>query len=215
MEKRKLQTQLTDEELLNLASNSDPLKRNYKSKYLTFISKYNLSPGKHEVFTKALYELFKQDYPDITPEKFTKNLSKFLPTKKSDFTLFLINKNTLDIGKDLEDKLFAGRPVKIKKIRNQRKHIEAFLEHFKLKPGNCSVSLQVFLDLYDSFCYKYKRKKLNDREFRHLLSIYLPEIHIRKLRHFQVHKSLFEVVPSKTIKRIANRSAKKEKTDKT
>jgi hypothetical protein len=209
---KKITTQLSDEELLNLVDSPESYKRPYKSRYLAFISKYNISPGKHEVFTKALFELFKQDNPDISPEKFTRNLSKFLPTKRSDYTLFLINKNTLDIGKDIEEKLFAGRPVSARKVRNQRRHIEAFLEHFKLQPGIVSISLQVFIDIYSKWCYKYKRKKLNPREFRHLLSIYLPEVHIRKLRHFKVHKSLFEVVPQETINRIAKSAKKENKT---
>lgn len=191
----KLLTELSNEELLKLIEKEGPSKRAYNSRYLSFISKYNIQPGESKVLSKALYELFKLDNPDISHEKFTKNLGKYIQKTKRQY--FLINKSLLDIGKELETILFPIHVAKVRKVRNQRKHIEKFLEHFKLSPGNNSVSLQVLLDIYDLWCYKYKRKKLNDREFRHLLSIYLPEIHIKKLRHFKVADTFFETVKIK------------------
>ena len=194
MASNKLLTELSNEELLKLVE-SGPSKRSYNSRYLTFISKYNIQPGESKVLSKALYELFKLDNPDITHQTFTRNLAKYIKKTKRDY--FLINKSVLDIGKELETILFPIRVAKIRKVRNQRRHIEEFLKHFQLSPGNNLVSLQIFLDIYDAWCYKYKRKKLNDREFRHLLSIFLPEVQIKKLVHFNVADSFFKTVKIK------------------
>lgn len=196
MAQKKLPSQLSDEELLDLINNSTgTVKRAYNTPYLNFLSKYNIQPGPTKVLSKTLYQLFKQDYPDINHIKFTRRLSNYIEKSKDGY--FLINKSILEIGRQIEAILFPPHVSNVRKVRNQRKHIEAFLEYFKLKPGDNSVSLQVFLDIYSVYCYKEKKKKLNDREFRHLLSIYLPEVHIRKLRHFKVADSFFTTVKIK------------------
>ncbi len=204
----KLSTELSNEELLNLLETKDlSNKKEYENPYLNFISKYNIQSGTFEVPTKVLLELYQIDHPRVGQTGFTKNLKKYIDWKMNrNILTFLINKNILEISSSVE-KLLKKRKPGNKVVRDRKRHMEAFLETFNLKPGNTSIEVAVLVDLYDRWCYKYKRKKIHNNEFYSLLPIYLPYVN---KKYYKVHDDLFKVVSLETIKRITNRNAKKE-----
>ncbi len=208
----KLATELTNEELLKLleGQSKTEVKRPLKNTYLNFINKYNLQPGQQRVPTKLLYKLYKIDNPKADQKTFTKNMKKYLDFSSGhhdNVIFFLLNKSLLEVGKSIEDML-TKKPTSKKQVRNRRNHIEDFLKAFNLKPGNNSITVAVLIDLYDRWCYKYKRKKVHISELVNLIQIYIP---IVNKKYYKVHDDLFKVVSLETIKRISNRSNVKEK----
>jgi len=206
--RNKLATELTNEQLLKLLETKTEVKKQYKNPYLTFISKYNIINGKNMVHSDMLFKLFKFDNPKANQATFNYNLKKYLIYEHTNRkgTYYFIEQSVLDIGKSIEDML-KKKPVSKKQVRNRRKHIEDFLKALNLKPGNNSLTMSVLFDLYDSWCYKYKRKKIGIGEFANLIPIYIPVVN---KKYYKVHDDLFKVVSLETIKRISNRNVKEK-----
>lgn len=204
----KLQTELTNEELLKLLETETTNKLTFKNPYLNFISKYNIKTGTFEVPTQVLLELFNVDNPRIGRNSFTKNMKKYIDWKLNRNNLvFLIDKDLLEISKTVEN-LILKKPKAAKIVRNRKRHIEAFLQAYNLKPGDNSVPISILIDLYDRWCYKYKRKKISIGEFQNLIPIYLPLINGK---YYKVHDDLFKIISLETIKSIIRRRANAKK----
>lgn len=203
----KLSTELSNEELLKLLDTKLSNKKQFKNPYLNFISKYNIQSGIFEVTVQVLLQLYNVDHPRVKQQGFTRNFKKYIDWKKNRHQLvFLINKDILEISASVE-KLLEPKNKSAKKTRDRKRHIESFLETFNLKPGNNSIETAVLVDLYDRWCYTYKRKKIHMNEFYGLLPIYLPLVN---KKYYKVHDDLFKVVSLETIKRITKRNAKEK-----
>lgn len=196
---KKLQTELSNDELFDLLQNNEESsKPALKNKYLNFISKYNIQSGTSEVPTSILLELFKFDYPKISSQAFVINMKKYIEWETHrNRTIFFINKSLLEISKSLDD--LINPPSKPKKVRDRKKHIEDYLKYFNLKPGNNSIEPSILFDLYDRWCYKYKRKRITHKEFYAYLKLYLPLVNEK---YHNVHDDLFKIISLKTIKGI-------------
>lgn len=207
---KKLQTELTDEELLKLLEDESvevlgktvPKKQHKLIKVMDFVSKYNIKSGNFKIFTGTLYQLFKLEYPDVTDKSFTYQMRKLVPSEKHRrYTVFFINKDLLDISKSVQHFL-TDKKQQISRKRNLKRHIEGFINFFKLSPGSNAVQFEILADLYDLWTYKTKKKKLKDSTVATLLKLYIPHEKIKERRYFKLDNGIFKVVSERQLKNI-------------
>lgn len=219
MKIKKLPTEIDTQDLLKLLETNSTIelkpikkaKQVFTDKVHSFISKYNIKPGENPVLSKTLYKLFNLEFPEYGIQRFTRRMKYLLPfdtIKKN--TLFLIDKDILDISKSVEKLVFKTNNKVIAKKRNYKRHIEAYIKFFKLSPGQNAISFIILDDLYDRWTYKTKKKKIFG-SLSKLLKMYLPYQMHNKALYFLVNNEIFKVVSKRQLEIIKKSKINEQK----
>jgi hypothetical protein len=169
MRYRKLTTELTEDELIALATSdtkeleTEEMKAS-TSDVVNFISAYAFKNGKNDVLGVLLFELYKKWSEDtVSIIEFYKKLMSFFPRRiKGTAIYFRISSDKINLLEEI-DKLERKKKDR-RKSKRVRKHFERFLTHYNIVSGKDHVEDFVFKFMYDRWCYENKRKPQLSRD---------------------------------------------------
>ena len=161
MERKKLLTEYTDEELLGKVDEPNPnfdYSDNVKhaDNVVEFLSFYNIKHGKNLVSHRLLYRLYKSWTKQAkSVREFCAVIAIYLKPDGKGY--YYISENSLNLSKEAQ-KLLKHKLEDRTKVPQFKKHFDAYIEHYKLKPGKFFLEAFILFDLYDQFVYETKRK---------------------------------------------------------
>lgn len=157
---KKTLTQYSEEELL--LALQQPEQSNVQAKDNSipmFLSFYKIEPGNDLIITRFLYSLYKlwANNP-VTKTVFYNETGKYLIThQKGAQEFYMINRSSLNLSSEAHKLVIARLGDRTKQLP-WKKHFDAFIEHFKIKPGSYFLESFVLYDLYDQYVFKTKKK---------------------------------------------------------
>lgn len=192
---------------------------------LTFLSFYNIEPGKEKIKDTLLYKLYKQFTKDPkSAQGFHTAIGSYIPTV-TEFNyqrFYLINQKVLNLSKRALE--FLKKDVKARprhRVISLRIHFDNYMKKYALEPKDEFIwaSFDVLYNLYDKWTYEIKKKnRLSLEEFRKLCQIYLIHKENKTAQWFKVNISITKHLSKEMDKKIKARNSfpneKEEKSKK-
>lgn len=205
MENRKLDTDLSTEELLKALDNkedtfvsSDPV--------FSFIQSFELKPGKTKIKLHLLYDLFKEwnKFSYLTSIQFKNEMAKYFTFSISSNirnVVFLLNASIMDIVKHIEKNKKPDSYSHIK-YKNNQKRFDKFIEAHDIKPGSLFIESDVFFHIYDTWTYKNNITiTLSYEKFVSICHLYFDDKHFAgsELTWFGVDSSIKQYISTQAV----------------
>lgn len=215
MDRRKTPAQYTTEELLKGIEQSEPklseteeliIYPNLNNDVSTFLSVYDIQPGKDTVPHRTLYELYKVwSKNPISKDKFELEIGKYLLSHlKGPKRYYLINQKALRLTKAAWE-FILKRSIDKTKSPPWKRHFDSFIEKYSIKPGNYFLESYVLYDLYDQYVYEIgKKQPLGEHQFINFCRIYFPKSRLTESRisWFGVDKSIKKHITKERLQRL-------------
>ena len=152
-EKLKQVTDLTLEELLKQVEEATEARVTFQpdlDDVSSFLSIYNIKPGKHKVRSPFLYAFYKQWSKDpVGPHKFAARAKNFF---ENDRGYYFLDKKAFDIVAKIRE---LNKPtVDYRKSTKIKKHIEYFFAANGVKKGDFYFPVSILYTLYRTWCIK-------------------------------------------------------------
>jgi hypothetical protein len=161
MPSKQLPTDYELEELLKLVNSSKDDPHVYgdlePNDIVLFLSTFEIQPGQNLVLHKLIYQLYKLwSKQPLNHQHFSIEMAKFiLPKDVDNRHYYLINSSAFKLSAK-SYQLIAAKTIDKTKSKNYRRHFDAFLKHYDLKPGKCWLESYLIYYLYDLWTYKKK-----------------------------------------------------------
>ncbi len=141
----------------------DTVTTSYRNDTLSFLTTFNIVPGKSKVRKTTLFTIYKvwSDDP-VTRNLFIRELSQFLQTS-SDKKCFKINQTALKLTHEAY-KYYSNEGVR-EKSKTWDKHFQRYVDFYQMKRGHYWIHCEILLDLYKKYC---KQHNLNLYHSQHL-----------------------------------------------
>ena len=188
---------------------------------LTFLSFYNIEPGKERIRNTFLYRLYKQFTKDPkSPKAFHRVLYDYIPFVEefNDDKFYLINQKVLNLSKRVIEFLKKDDKSKLRKRATSWKfHFDNFVDKYDIKPGDDKnfiwVSFPILYNMYDKWTYEIKKNnRLSLEEFRRLCQIYLNHKESKKTQWFKVNNSITKYISREMDKKLKARNRSPNET---
>jgi hypothetical protein len=194
------------EELLAALENSSEAKETLQLDDVAgFLSSFQILPGKNLVRFSLLYELYKLWSKNPSAKtSFAFSLNRFLlPQYVDQIAYYLINRDAFLLSSK-SYQLLQTRTRDKTKSPFYKRHYEAFLKHYGLKPGKYWLESFVLFYLYDKWVLK-KQNPLGEYQFMAFSKLYF--IHKRRSRDtrlmwFAVDESILQHLPPEHLAQI-------------
>jgi len=183
-EKKKHNTDLSTEELLNALDgdtsdafvSSDPI--------FSFIQTFNIKEGIRKIKCDLIYDLFKawNKFSEINRLKFFQEFEKYFQAhnmyaKSMRSRYYLLDNDMLDIVKNIEG-YKKTHPKNKHKYKSVKKHFENFLKEHNITSGGLHIEADVFYHIYDTWTYRNKMHTyLSYERFTSVCSLYFEPKH--------------------------------------
>lgn len=223
VESNKTPTQISSTELIDLLNTSHDTNREITAPtdIPTFLSVFELKPGKTRVKVGLLFDLYRNWSSEPTTKmRFVRVVNTYFVTRGGHDRknpVYLLNKDALK----LTDQVYKEITPKAKyhsKNPYFKRHFDNFLNKYNLKPGNTYVEPFILYYLYDSWVYATESKRtLNNVVFGQFLSLYFKSKRLAnsRIKWFGVSKNIKNHLSEKTMEEIRQgyykRHAKKDK----
>jgi hypothetical protein len=162
MESKRLPNEQSLEELLKtLEDTKDESIVGVTDDVFSFISTFNILPGKETVLKKSVYDLYKSWSKDpVSNYAFSLKMTKhFKCHMKGPRHYYELSLNSFQIEKETLS-LLEKRTTDKTKFPNWQKHFESFLNYYNISKGKTWVQSHVLAHFYDMWCFKNKKRNL-------------------------------------------------------
>ena len=173
MESKKLNSKLSEEELLTAINSDSPETSRlppHVEEVINFLTHFGIEEGKHSVTTELLFKLYFNWSKAPMPRKiFAETMKLYIPKTN---LVYKINLDKFNITKQLYNYLASGRKRKIDISPTVKQKLKKFQTHYGIKPGNHWVEFEVLYYLYDKWVYKNKSNHgISKPNFKAILNV--------------------------------------------
>jgi len=193
------------EELLKAAESDENIEEvsNILTDVDSFLSAFDIRPGPNVIRVKLLYHLYcLWSKNPLSPPRFYAEINKFLlPHTKSTARYYLLNAKAFKLSAKSQELLAKTKIDKTKSVK-YRRHFEAFLDAYGIKPGTYWIEGYLLYYLYDLWSFK-RSNPLGEDQFHQFAKIYFKYRRARNPLHwFAVDKSILQFLPPEHIEQI-------------
>lgn len=172
----------------------------------SFLSMYEIQPGKDVVPHRTLYELYKLwSKNPVSKDVFGNEIGKYLLIHQKGPKLFyLINHKALKLTKEAY-KFILDRSIDKTKSPPWKRHFDSFISKYNIQPGSYYLESFVLYDLYDQYVYEIKKKQpLGEDQFFNFCKIYFPNARLteNRVRWFGVDESIKQFITDERLKQL-------------
>jgi frataxin-like iron-binding protein CyaY len=213
MPSKRLPTDYKLEELLELVNEapSDDSVILELNDVVLFLTTFEIKPGTEIILNKELYRLYKMwSKRPINPNHFGMEMAKYIPSRDIHGRYYYtINISAFKLS-ERSRQLIRVKLIDKTKSKNYKRHFEAFIKHYDLKPGKYWLESYLIFYLYDLWTYK-KKKPLGEKQFHRFAKLYLKH---KEKRHghsvwYAVDESILQHLPQEHIDQIRESRKKK------
>jgi hypothetical protein len=202
---KKALTELTEQELLDLASSPEQVKvYNFANDVMEFISVYQFKTGEHLIPSKLLYKIYHHwSSNPLRHAQFSHQMTDIFPSKGSSI---LLDKEALE----LKNKLLEFLTMDDKRTdKAWGEHFNNYLIKFNIKSGLLPIKDSVLYSLY-SKAYCKKKHPLGTRQFNNFCKVHFKYELINGHCWFRLDRSIEEHLTEELIIEMSNRGKAKK-----
>jgi len=171
MSDKKYSASISTEDLLKAISGQETEDFTSVDPYFAFIENFNIRPGPHKIQSRLLHALYGEWRPKNkgTSAEFNFHFGKYMEQHvKGGRYFYFINAEANDILKHIKNYKEPPKHTRVKG-RGVQKHFKLFLESNGIKGGRLYIESDVFYHVYDTWCYRNKKRTL--LSYRRFISI--------------------------------------------
>lgn len=142
---------------------------------LAFIQTFKIEEGNYKIHADLIYRLFSMwSKKPVRLHKFFTEFNKYIRPFNTTKT-YKLNKNINDIVKHFKDqKTLYNNKISNRSIlsKSVQANFKKFLEQCDIKNGNLYVEADIFYHVYDTWCYRNRKKPLSYLRFSSMAQLF-------------------------------------------